>query len=56
MCMMSLLSSQLYSLTGAKYWIFKQNLDHNRSGRKDLPERVIGDNKSKIDPYLKALF
>ena len=27
----------------------KQNLEHNRSDKKELPERKIGENKSKID-------
>ena len=37
---------------GAKYYNCKQNIEHNRLGKKELPERKIGEKKSKIGSSL----
>ena len=45
--MMSLFSSYYIAKLGAKYYNFKQNIEHNRLGKQELPERKIGEKKAK---------
>ena len=45
--MMLLFSSYHKAKTGAKYYNFEQNIEHNRLGKKELPERKIGEKKAK---------
>ena len=37
----------------AKCWNFEQNIEHNRLEKKELPERKIGEKKSKIGSSLE---
>ena len=39
----------------AKRWNFEQNIEHNRLEKKELPERKIGEKKSKIGTSLVLL-
>ena len=39
-----------------KYWNFKQNVEHNRLDKKELPETKIGENRSEIDLALTTLY
>ena len=39
----------------AKCWNFEQNIEHNRLEKKELPERKIGEKKSKIGSSLARL-
>ena len=40
---------------GAKYYNFEQNIEHNRLGKKEMPERKIGEKKSKIGSSLAII-